>query len=61
MTEKRIVSATCGSLGAVHPVIALGLEFKARGHYVSIAVSVSEILTERQSVQFRSDPPILGP
>ena len=31
--------ATFGSLGDVHPAIALGLELKARGHHVSIAVN----------------------
>ena len=39
MTGKKIVIATFGSLGDVHPAIALGLGLKARGHNISIAVS----------------------
>src|SRR6476661_3560689 len=33
----RIVIATFGSLGDLHPKIAIGLELKARGHDVTIA------------------------
>ncbi|OKH53516.1 hypothetical protein NIES2101_10320 [Calothrix sp. HK-06] len=39
MSGKRIVIATFGSLGDVHPAIALGLGLKAQGHNVSIAVN----------------------
>ena len=39
MTGKKIVIATFGSLGDVHPAIALGLGLKSRGHNISIAVS----------------------
>lgn len=39
MTGKRIVIATFGSLGDVHPAIALGLGLKHKGHDVAIAVS----------------------
>ncbi|MDF5713408.1 MAG: glycosyltransferase [Rhizonema sp. NSF051] len=39
MTGKRIVITTFGSLGDLHPAIALGLGLKARGHHVSIAVN----------------------
>jgi UDP:flavonoid glycosyltransferase YjiC (YdhE family) len=35
----RIVLATFGSLGDLHPVIALGLELQARGHQAAIATS----------------------
>jgi rhamnosyltransferase subunit B len=34
----KIVIATSGSLGDVHPKIALGLELRNRGHYVSYCV-----------------------
>ncbi len=39
MSAKRIVIATFGSYGDIHPAIALGLGLKARGHEVTIAVS----------------------
>jgi UDP:flavonoid glycosyltransferase YjiC (YdhE family) len=35
----RIVLATFGSLGDLHPVIALGLELQRRGHHASIVTS----------------------
>jgi rhamnosyltransferase subunit B len=35
----RVLFATFGSLGDVHPVMALGLELRARGHHVSIVTS----------------------
>ncbi|CAN5720598.1 glycosyltransferase [soil metagenome] len=36
---KRIVLATFGSLGDIHPYIAIGLELKARGHRPILATS----------------------
>src|ERR1700733_1003810 len=39
MTPQRIVLATIGSLGDLHPMLALGLELQRRGHLVSIAPS----------------------
>ena len=39
MPGKRIIIATFGSLGDLHPAIALGLGLKARGHDVMIAVN----------------------
>ncbi len=36
-TPRRILFATIGSLGDLHPCIALGLELRERGHQVSIA------------------------
>lgn len=39
MSAKRIVIATFGSYGDIHPAMALGLGLKARGHDVTIAVS----------------------
>ena len=35
--SKRILFATIGSLGDLHPCLALGLELKRRGHSVAIA------------------------
>jgi rhamnosyltransferase subunit B len=37
MNPKRIVLATIGSLGDLHPMLALGLELKRRGHRVTVA------------------------
>ena len=36
---KRILLTTTGSLGDLHPYIAIGLELRARGHAVTIATS----------------------
>jgi len=35
--SKRIVLATIGSLGDLHPALALALELKRRGHWVTVA------------------------
>jgi rhamnosyltransferase subunit B len=37
MSAKRILIATLGSLGDLHPMLALGLELKQRGHSVTVA------------------------
>jgi len=36
---KRILMTTTGSLGDLHPFIAIGLELRARGHQVTLATS----------------------
>ncbi len=36
---KRILLATTGSLGDLHPILAIGLGLKARGHTVTVASS----------------------
>jgi rhamnosyltransferase subunit B len=36
---KKIVISTFGSLGDIHPYLALGLELKKRGHEVTVATS----------------------
>jgi UDP:flavonoid glycosyltransferase YjiC (YdhE family) len=36
---KRILLATLGSLGDLHPMLALGLELKQRGHHVTVATT----------------------
>ncbi len=38
---SRIVLATAGSLGDLHPYLAVGIELKARGHEVVIATMES--------------------
>jgi rhamnosyltransferase subunit B len=40
-TSRRIVFATIGSLGDLHPIVAFALGLKARGHEVEIATSES--------------------
>jgi UDP:flavonoid glycosyltransferase YjiC (YdhE family) len=35
MESKKIVIATIGSFGDLHPAMALALEQKARGHQIS--------------------------
>lgn len=61
MTGKRIVIATFGSLGDVHPAIALGLGLKARGHHVLIAVSETyRSKIELEGLEFHPIPPELG-
>ena len=39
MTPKRIVLATHGTLGDLHPYLAIALELRARGHQPLIATS----------------------
>lgn len=39
--RKRIVLATYGSLGDLHPLIAVGLELRERGHEVVFATNLS--------------------
>ena len=34
---RRILMATIGSLGDLHPILALAVELKARGHFVTVA------------------------
>ncbi len=61
MTRKRIVIATFGSLGDVHPAIALGLGLKARGYDVAIAVSeLYRSKIEPEGLEFHPIPPQLG-
>lgn len=36
---KRILLTTTGSLGDLHPFIAIGLGLRARGHAVTLATS----------------------
>ncbi|HZD77352.1 MAG TPA: glycosyltransferase [Acidobacteriaceae bacterium] len=38
-SRKRILFATIGSLGDLHPCLALALELKRRGHHVTIATT----------------------
>ena len=45
MQTKRIVLNTFGSLGDIHPYVALGMELRARGH--SVVVATMEIYQEK--------------
>lgn len=62
--RRRIVLTTVGSLGDLHPFLALALELRARGHRVSIATSPSYRATvEALGLQFdamRPDLPALA-
>lgn len=68
MIGKRIVFCTCGSLGDIHPFLALARELQHRGHSPVIATSPAyRKLIEAQDVEFHpvrpdidiSDPNIL--
>jgi rhamnosyltransferase subunit B len=39
LSPKRIVLSTFGTLGDIHPLIALALELRRRGHVPVLAVS----------------------
>ena len=61
MAGKQIVIATFGSLGDVHPAIALGLGLKARGHNILIAVSeLYRSKIELEGLKFHPIAPELG-
>jgi UDP:flavonoid glycosyltransferase YjiC (YdhE family) len=61
-TPKRILIATIGSLGDLHPCLALGLELGRRGHLVTIASTeyyrskVEELGIEFHSIRPNWDP-----
>ena len=62
VTSKKIVIATIGSLGDLHPCIALALELGRRGHRVTIASTeyyrnkVEELGIEFHSIRPNWDP-----
>ncbi len=62
VTQKRIVIATIGSLGDLHPCLALGLELGRRGHHVTIASTeyyrgkVKELGIEFHAIRPNWDP-----
>lgn len=59
---KRIVLATYGSFGDLHPYIALGLELKRRGHYPVLATcSIYREKVEGEGLGFYAIRPELGP
>lgn len=58
----RIVLATFGSLGDLHPSIAVGLELRSRGHEVVFATNVShEERVTRHGFEFHPIRPNVGP
>jgi rhamnosyltransferase subunit B len=60
--SKRIVIATIGSLGDLHPCLALALELARRGHSVTIASSeYYRSKVEELGVEFRSIRPNWNP
>ena len=55
MESKKIVIATIGSLGDLHPAIALALELQARGHQITLATSaIYQKKIEQTGINFRS-------
>jgi len=57
-TRLRIVLATIGSLGDLHPCLALGLELRKRGHEISIAsTELYRTKVEGLGLSFHSIPP----
>lgn len=53
MEQRRIVFTTLGSLGDLHPYIALALGLQARGHHCTIATSeMYREKVERQGIAF---------
>ena len=61
-TPKRIVVATIGSLGDLHPCLALGEELRRRGHRVTIAsTEYYRSKVEDLGIEFRSIRPNWDP
>jgi rhamnosyltransferase subunit B len=62
MDKKRIVIATFGSLGDLHPYLALALGLRARGHRVTIATSpIYQPKVESEAIGFHAVRPDLSP
>ena len=62
MESKRIVITTFGSLGDLHPYLALALGLKARGHRVTIATSpFYQPKVESEGIGFHAVRPNLSP
>ena len=60
MTSKHIVLTTWGSLGDLHPMLALALELQQRGHRVTIATSaIYRLKIESTGVGFHAVRPDL--
>jgi UDP:flavonoid glycosyltransferase YjiC (YdhE family) len=58
----RIVLATFGSLGDLHPLIAVGLELRERGHEVVFATNLShQERVTRHGFAFHALRPDVGP
>src|SRR5579863_8390177 len=62
LTCKKILFTTLGSLGDLHPYIAVGLGLRARGHAVTIATSeIYRQKVEGEGLGFHPIRPDLGP
>src|SRR5260221_4688224 len=62
MDPKQIVITTFGSLGDLHPYLALSLGLKARGHRVTIATSpYYRPKIESEGIGFHAVRPDLSP
>jgi UDP:flavonoid glycosyltransferase YjiC (YdhE family) len=59
---KRILMTTTGSLGDLHPFIAIGLGLKSRGHAVTIATSnLFQAKVQQTGLKFAPMGPHIGP
>src|SRR4030081_2239792 len=62
MASKHIVIATFGSLGDLHPYMAIALGLQARGHRVTIATSaLYQPKIEAEAIGFHAIRPDLSP
>jgi rhamnosyltransferase subunit B len=62
MAGQRILLATMGSLGDLHPYLALGRELKARGHSVVVAtLRHYGPRVEEEGLEFHPTRPDLDP
>jgi UDP:flavonoid glycosyltransferase YjiC (YdhE family) len=60
--SKRIVIATIGSLGDLHPCLALAVELRRRGHHVTIATTpYYRLKVEAHGITFRPIRPDWDP
>ena len=58
---KRILLTTTGSLGDLHPYIAIGLELRSRGHAVTLSTSnFYRAKVEQTGLRFAPMGPHLG-
>ena len=61
MVPKQIVITTLGSLGDLHPYLALALGLQARGHRVTIATSpIYRPTVESEGIGFHAVRPDLS-
>ena len=61
MKQRKVVLVTFGSLGDLHPYIALALELRQRGHYPVVAANNSHRpVVEAEGIEFQAIRPDVG-